>query len=226
MYFLEGKILTIDVQDEVKMSEKGSAKVDSKGEGEHLELGLDETSNQLESHKQTRSKKNSKHSQTSRKDCTRSESDQGQGKRAVSEQKKKSEQLSLTLSQSLMRKLNGKAQAEGIAVDDLAAELIAEGLVLRAWEIMERKSAMRNSHVPSGSNGQGRYNFRSNSGQGTNRNRGQNKQNQNFGNGNNQVQNVNGGFGNSNNRKSNYKNIMDDSASFLEYVRNQEKKQR
>lgn len=51
--------------------------------------------------------------------------------------------LTVKLSRSLYAKLVLKAQDEGISVSEFASELLAEGLVLRAWEIMERKQTMR-----------------------------------------------------------------------------------
>ncbi|MDE3270319.1 MAG: hypothetical protein OYH77_08585 [Pseudomonadota bacterium] len=62
--------------------------------------------------------------------------------------------LQLRVSQSLHRKIKKKAADECVSVQELLGELIAEGLVLRAWEIMERKTAMRSapSHSYKGSN--------------------------------------------------------------------------
>lgn len=53
------------------------------------------------------------------------------------------EPLTVQVSSSLKEKLARTAQEEGVSVDALAQELLAEGVVLRAWEIIERKSAMR-----------------------------------------------------------------------------------
>ena len=38
-----------------------------------------------------------------------------------------------------------KSKREGISIDDLATELLSEGVVLRAWEIIERKMTMNKS---------------------------------------------------------------------------------
>ncbi len=136
--------------------------------------------------------------------------------------------LTLNISTSLHRKLLQKAASEGVDVSDLAAELLAEGLVLRAWEIMERKTTMRggNSFSQSPARGQGRQNFRGQNGNSNSGNGYQSNSNsqQNHGRGRN-YQNASNSNG-SNNRRMNYNQIMDDSANFLEYVRSQEKKQK
>lgn len=106
------------------------------------------------------------------------------------------EPLTLQLTSSLKDKLVATARDEGVSVDALAQELLAEGVVLRAWEIIERKSAMRaqaSSHH-SGHNGNGNGNrHRGNGSSGPRRGQA-------------------GG------------NWMEDRAAFLEYVRNQEKR--
>jgi predicted DNA binding CopG/RHH family protein len=115
--------------------------------------------------------------------------------------------LSLRISQSLASKLKLTAREEGITVDELAGELLAEGIVVRAWEIIERKATMRGGNNP---------------------------QNPNFVGGNRNNGNHAGGPQNKNNRRlqkqsrqhSNAMNLMQDKAAFLEYVRNQEKKRR
>lgn len=124
--------------------------------------------------------------------------------------KANSQLLELKLSQTLHKKLIAKSQAEGITVHDLASELLAEGLVLRAWEIMERKSTMRTPNSNASGNPQfgrnnSRYNFRNG--------KGQNRDNQSGGN-------------SGNNRRQNYGNVLEDTANFMEYVRGQEKKKR
>ncbi len=118
--------------------------------------------------------------------------------------------LSVRLSATLVRKLGEKAQIEGVSVEDFAGELLAEGLVLRAWEIVEKKNAMRGVNSSGPSSPQGNY------------------RNQKFGYRNNQngyvkrMSNDSGSTPKSNTRQS-YKNIMEDNANFLEYVRSQEK---
>lgn len=105
----------------------------------------------------------------------------------------KHQTIQLRVSQSLHRKIKQKAADEGVPVQELLGELIAEGLVLRAWEIMERKIAMRTS--PSHSyKGNNRYEQRSGR--------------KNFGKGNRSEKNA---------------HILEDRAAFVEYVRNQEK---
>jgi hypothetical protein len=125
-------------------------------------------------------------------------------------EKPETHQLTVNLSQSLMKRLQYTAMKEGVSVDDFVSELLAEGVVLRAWEIMEKKTTMRqgNAGAPNHPNQRnqprpGNNNFR-------------------------------GGGGNNFNRtgrqgqppRKNFKNIMEDSASFLEYVRSQEKKKK
>ncbi len=114
--------------------------------------------------------------------------------------------LKLKISKSLYLKLKRTAQEESLAVDDLAAELLTEGVVLRAWEIIERKAAMRSDgnhtggNQPRGNNN----NFHRN-------NNNHHKRNNNSGGGR-RMGAQGGGFNN---------NVMDDNASFMEYVRNQ-----
>ncbi len=120
---------------------------------------------------------------------------------------KPSQTLQIPLSQSLIRKLTSKAQSEGVSMEELAGELLAEGLVLRAWEIMERKNTMRKSSAP---NSSGPNN---NNNKGANRNFGKNNQP------NNRRQSL------IPRRPANYNNIIEDSANFIDYVRKQEKSQ-
>ena len=107
--------------------------------------------------------------------------------------------ISVNLSNSLIRKLKNQASDEGVSLEDFVSELLAESVVLRAWEIVERKNQMRST--PS----------------------------QNVGNrsGNNSSGNSRGN-GNRKGRMSHgrYQSIMDDKATFLEYVRNQERSRR
>lgn len=122
----------------------------------------------------------------------------------------KSQQLQLTIPKSLFIKLKMMAADEGISIDDLAFELIAEGAVVRAWEIVEKKSTMR----------QGGGNGNAGNNQGNNRYR----QNRN-GNGGGQRRHNNNNGGNRRGQPSIHK-LIEDKASFMEYVRNQEKKRR
>ena len=111
------------------------------------------------------------------------------------------EQLfSLPLSKTLARKVQQKAADEGVTPEELLCELIAEGLVLRAWEIMERKSTMRGGGRQQG--GGGNFNQK-----GGGRYRDQ-KGRRNF---------------NKGNRAERGTALLEDRAAFLEYVRNQEK---
>lgn len=147
--------------------------------------------------------------------------------------------LTINVSNSLKKKITAKAQSEGVSIDELVSELIAEGLVLRAWEIMERKTAMRGSSLASSysnssNRSQNRHGYR-NSNQGNFNSRGRN----NHGNQQQSQYKNQAGGGNSSNfngnqnsqgnswaPRNNYKNIMEDSANFLEYVRNQERGQK
>lgn len=115
--------------------------------------------------------------------------------------------VSVKLSKALLRKINSQAEDEGISVEDYLTELLSEGVVLRAWEIVERKNQMRNQvHNQSGNN---RNNNNNNNG-------GRHHHNQRKG--------LNHrGNGMSHGR---YQSIMDDKATFLEYVRSQERGRR
>jgi hypothetical protein len=122
----------------------------------------------------------------------------------VAKKENPSKQLNLRVSTSLYRKIQGKAQQEGIPMEEFVKELISEGIVLRAWEIMEKKATMRGGHSPQGNGGgfsNNRNGGRQNAGKGRARGQGQKRNN-------------------------NFNNIMEDSANFLEYVRNQERKKR
>jgi hypothetical protein len=113
--------------------------------------------------------------------------------------------LTLRVSTSLLRQLEAKAQDEGVSLSVLATEFLAEGLVLRAWEILQRQAARRGGpgmmrpHAAPGAHGThpgGRgHNHR--------RDHGNRRQPQRRGG-----------------------NVMDDQATFLEYVRTQERKRR
>ncbi len=130
------------------------------------------------------------------------------------EDKTESHTLKVSLSESLFRKLQYKAQGEGVSLEELARELLAEGVVLRAWEIVERNKAMMrpNSNAAGFSN--------------ENRSRSPNSRPQS------PMQKPRSGFQNPNSsapnhaqrRPSNYRNILEDSANFIEYVRSQERK--
>lgn len=113
--------------------------------------------------------------------------------------------LTISVSKSLRRKLKEKAIDEGVSLDDFVSELLGEGLVLRAWEIAERKNAMKGPQSQQGN---------SNSYQ----NKGGYKQGG--------FKRGGGSVGGGNSKKSNYNRIMDDNANFLEYVRSQEKRRR
>lgn len=128
--------------------------------------------------------------------------------RIISKSDAEPERLQLALSRSLLRKLKEQAADEGISLDEFVSELLAESVVLRAWEIVERKNAMKGNNPMGGGNNNPR-----------------NPNNNNRNNNNNNQQ----GRGNKGHRGMNhqrYQSIMDDKASFLEYVRNQERNRR
>lgn len=114
--------------------------------------------------------------------------------------------LTLCISASLLRQLKATAQAEGVSLAGLATELLAEGLVLRAWDSLERQVARRSdrngmrAHGASGAHGA---------------QAGGGRRDRPGGHG--------GGRRHPQRRGS---NVIDDQAMFLEYVRTQERKRR
>ena len=143
---------------------------------------------------------------------------QGKGEASFPPQKEKEPVFQIRLSRALHRKLLSKAQTEGVSPQDLARELLSEGLVLRAWEIIERKNTMRSSAGNNFGQGSGRNQSKGghrNSHQQGGHNYGRNRQN-----------NYNGhpSGGGHNGRRGNFNHILEDSANFMEYVRSQEKK--
>lgn len=132
-------------------------------------------------------------------------------------------ELRVRLSSQLMRKLRDMAQDEGIDLPALVSELLAEGVTLRAWEIVERKSAMRGhsaGNQPQG-NGNQRYGNHRN---GPNDRHGNHRGGPNGRHGNNRYGNAQGHPRSGGNLANNA--WMEDKAAFLEYVRNQEKQRR
>ena len=141
--------------------------------------------------------------------------------------------LTVKISRQLHSKLARSAQDEGVSLEALVQELLAEGATLRAWEIIERKHAMRGSMntqppAPMGGN----RNFNGNYGNGTNRNAGGNRAGGNGGNLGNSGNGSRPNPGHHNNRGPSSGRVppnnawMEDKAAFLEYVRNQEKRRR
>jgi len=118
------------------------------------------------------------------------------------------EQLHVKLSKSLIRKLREQAADEGIALDEFVTELLSESVVLRAWEIVERKNQMKGGSQPLGNN-------RSTGPQQQNRNNNQQQQ-----------QGQRGTKGHRGMNHSRYQNIMEDKGAFMEYVRGQERTRR
>lgn len=120
-----------------------------------------------------------------------------------------SEQLRVKLSKSLVRKLREQAADEGIGLDEFVTELLSESVVLRAWEIVERKNQMKGGQ-PSMGNGRG------NGPNGPQQNR----------NNNNNSQGHRGNKGHRGMNHSRYQTIMEDKGAFMEYVRGQERNRR
>jgi hypothetical protein len=137
------------------------------------------------------------------------------------------ENLTIRISKALHRKLRDNAREEGVTIDEMISELLAEGVVLRAFEIVERKHTMRggnqqqhrnlqNSNVngnvsgnvaPHGNTQQGSHQHRNQFQQGGNRQAQKKLQRQ-------------------ARQHANAMDLLQDKAAFLEYVRNQEKKRR
>lgn len=109
-------------------------------------------------------------------------------------------ELKVRVSRSLFMKLRDKSRQEGLEMSQLAAELLGEGLVKRAWD------------AGRGGQGQGNHqNYRQDRDRGQRHGRPHDRHNRN----------------NDNRRgvsKDRYHNIMDDKAAFLEYVRGLDKK--
>jgi hypothetical protein len=141
--------------------------------------------------------------------------------------------LTVKISRQLHSKLVRSAQDEGVSLEALVQELLAEGATLRAWEIIERKHAMRGSvnTQPSAPMG-GNRNFNGNYGNGNNRHAGGNRAGGNSGNVGNGGNSSRHSPGHNNNRGPSSGRVpsnnawMEDKAAFLEYVRNQEKRRR
>ena len=118
------------------------------------------------------------------------------------------------------------AREEGIDLPSLVSELLAEGVTLRAWEIIERKSAMR-GHSAGGQPQQGNGNQRYGNHRGGPNDRHGNQR----GGPNDRHGNSRYGYPQGNRRPPSGGNMannawMEDKAAFLEYVRNQEKQRR
>lgn len=136
--------------------------------------------------------------------------------------------LTLHLSRALARKLRDNSREEGVTMEELAAELVAEGVVLRAWEIVERKATMRGGNANQGNQGNNNFN-RGNNGSGNHANHGNNAHSnqssppKHFTPGNKMAQKK---LQRQARQHANAMDLMQDKAAFLEYVRNQEKKRR
>ena len=125
--------------------------------------------------------------------------------------KQEGNDFTIRLSNSLAKKISQQAIEEGLTAEEFAVELLAEGVIVRAWEIVERKNQMRGQ--PSNGNSTQLGNRTGNGHQQYGRN-GHNNQNQ-------RKTHNRGGMSHTR-----YQSIMDDKATFLEYVRSQEKNRR
>jgi hypothetical protein len=160
-----------------------------------------------ENHEEDSSFGNESHGKDSRGNANQSA--QAPGSRNAPQEEVR--ELSIQFPKSLFRKLTFMAQDEGVSIEDLAFELIAEGAVIRAWEIVEKKSTMRQGQSPQGNGPAAPNRYRQNQNRGPNNGNNQNRRNNNANRGRN-PQNIH--------------KLIEDKASFMEYVRNQEKKQR
>jgi hypothetical protein len=132
--------------------------------------------------------------------------------------------LNVKVGKSLVRKLSEYAGYEGLTKEELAAEILSEGLVLRAWEIVEKKATMRGPNQQN-FNRQNNGNVNGNvagGNQSPGHNQGHNQQNR-FQGGNKMAQKK---LQRQARQHANAMDLMSDKAAFLEYVRNQEKKRR
>lgn len=133
--------------------------------------------------------------------------------------------LSVRLSAQLHHRLIYSAREEGISLESLVQELLAEGATLRAWEIIERKGAMRGVQPQGNSPGSQRqfsgHPSSQNGNQRSGGNRGPHGPNRPHQSGHQGHQGNHQG-----NRRPTSNAWMEDKAAFLEYVRNQEKRRR
>ena len=134
--------------------------------------------------------------------------------------------LTVKISRQLHLKLMRSAQEEGVNLEALVQELLAEGATLRAWEIIERKQAMRSGGAATAGGqhaaGNRPFNAPYQNGNGNSRHANGNRP---VGAGNGARHNHNRSGGNGRGQM-NPNAWMEDKAAFLEYVRNQEKQRR
>ena len=135
--------------------------------------------------------------------------------------------MTLNLSRSLVRKLADTAREEGVSPQELAAELVAEGVVVRAWEIVEKKAAMRGGNAGQGNSSPNRPGNSGNgnvqSGNNHNNHSNHNNHQRQFPPGNKMAQKK---LQRQTRQHANAMDLMSDKAAFIEYVRSQEKKRR
>lgn len=132
------------------------------------------------------------------------------------------EDLTIRISKNLHRKLRDNAKEEGVSIDELISELLAEGVVLRAWEIVERKHTMRGGNQGNFNRNPQNGNVNGNVANGNSQQGNQQHRNQ-FQGGNRQAQKK---LQRQARQHANAMDLLQDKAAFLEYVRNQEKKRR
>jgi predicted DNA binding CopG/RHH family protein len=130
--------------------------------------------------------------------------------------------LTIRISKALHRKLRDNAREEGVSIDELISELLAEGVVLRAFEIVERKHTMRGGNQQQHRNSQN-GNVNGNVNHGNSQQGNQQHRNQFQHGGNRQAQKK---LQRQARQHANAMDLLQDKAAFLEYVRNQEKKRR
>lgn len=134
------------------------------------------------------------------------------------------ETLTIRVSKILHRKLRDNAREEGVTIDELISELLAEGVVLRAWEIVERKHTMRGGNQGNFNRNQQNGNVNGNVASGNTQQGNQQHRNQfQQQGGNRQAQKK---LQRQARQHANAMDLLQDKAAFLEYVRNQEKKRR
>lgn len=111
--------------------------------------------------------------------------------------------IQIRLSETLRTKVSELAEEEGISPEELIQEMVSEATTLRAFDQWEKRQHLRGNSPQMGNSqnhGNGHGNGNNNNRRG---NRNRNRKNMNH---------------------SRYQNLMEDNSSFLEYVRNQEKK--
>lgn len=155
--------------------------------------------------------------------------DEGDFEEAPGQRDHLHEPLTLHLSRALLRKLRDNSREEGVTMEELASELVAEGVVLRAWEIVERKATMRGGAGQGNQGNNPNFNRGNGGGPGNHANHGNNAHSnqsspqKHFAPANKMAQKK---LQRQARQHANAMDLMQDKAAFIEYVRNQEKKRR